>query len=415
MKYFLSFLSVITAILLLTISRPDVKAQTTSCSLSGGDDTTVLLFSGQGIRSDQAETDAFVSLSASVPAGTYEITLQSYDDHSGVPEEQPNERWFLQLKRANGDIIASTQSISDLPTDESSLVEVVETGFDLAETAVSITAMHAVYPDGTSPNSIEPICASFRLIVDDPGPGSDDDGNADDNPVARPPRLPYCTRFDFEMGEDQVTGAYPGTFRMLERGTGNLLASWEVSGSDMTQPTRNLDSGEKTDIYPNFYPSTHVSVVFTSSNPEWVDDVTMDIINHAPAPDEAYGSLTADRCDAIEIQYPPDFPPATETAVSSGQTGPVTQSTPSTVSDGTSKQPTGTSMAKKPDSKCETAVTTWQVEAAEHYDVAFSGDMEIVASTPFYDDVKMHTDDGVTIVRVLKGVSMSTVLSGFEN
>jgi hypothetical protein len=60
-------------------------------------------------------------LEVDIPAGTYSITLVSYEDHIEQPQEedQPQESWFLQAHNAEGDFVFFSNPISDLPLEAS--------------------------------------------------------------------------------------------------------------------------------------------------------------------------------------------------------------------------------------------------------------------------------------------------------
>lgn len=113
-----------------------------------------------------------------------------------------------------------------------------------------------------------------------------------------PPSHIACTRFNFEMGQNQDTGSLvPGLYTMREIGTGSTLATWWAAQAWE-------DSGWITDIYIAF-PSVWVEVFFYPYGGE--PAVKMNIIN--PAYGTAYGWLTGGMCHAIEIEFPPGWTP----------------------------------------------------------------------------------------------------------
>ena len=136
------------------------------CQLSPSNDGDVLVEIGDFIRSDKDQSSAEGDvLDVSIPAGKYNITLQSFDNHSEKPDQtQTNESWYLKLSD-EGSVLGQTSSISDLPDDENHLIETVDTDFVVTTDIKKVQSIHAVYPD-TNPNSIEPVCALFEKVVE---------------------------------------------------------------------------------------------------------------------------------------------------------------------------------------------------------------------------------------------------------
>jgi hypothetical protein len=101
-----------------------------------------------------------------------------------------------------------------------------------------------------------------------------------------------CTRFDFELGHDRVSGSpVAGRYVMQEVG-GRLVTAWEARRGD-------LDSGWITGLEITF-PSVYVTVTFFPANGS--APVPMEIVN--PAGGTAYGWLSRGMCHAIELQFP---------------------------------------------------------------------------------------------------------------
>ena len=89
-------------------------------------------------------------------AGTYRVTLTSFDDTHPVTDDLPGERWYLQLLDANGNVVTSSNSISDLAGDQQWLTEGV--GTVTVPAGTTVTHLRAVMPaaaDGSSIHSIE--------------------------------------------------------------------------------------------------------------------------------------------------------------------------------------------------------------------------------------------------------------------
>ncbi len=140
-----------------------------SCSLTDG-----IVVDGSGeawgnefIRSDSTQENSTRGPTAvSIPAGRYNVTLESFDDHKSSNTPQPNERWFIEAW--NGEtLVFSSKAISDLADGQRTLVETVNGDVPL-EAITSITVKHAVYPDESSPNSVFALCVSFVRIAATP-------------------------------------------------------------------------------------------------------------------------------------------------------------------------------------------------------------------------------------------------------
>jgi hypothetical protein len=140
------------------------------CPIAPREGWTIVELTTDFIRSDTKENASKRGpFALSLSAGTYEVELASYDDHSSKPyQTQPNEKWFLQLRSLLGDTVAETGVISDLPNDKDYLIETVNTELVLSSNVKNALARHAVYPDKTNPNSIVPLCAAFKKKQEEP-------------------------------------------------------------------------------------------------------------------------------------------------------------------------------------------------------------------------------------------------------
>jgi len=144
-----------------------------SCSLPGPTvGQLVNISTGPFIRSDQSEAQAKIGpLGASLPAGTYKITLSTYDNHTThVGPDQPNERWVLILLDSSGVEVTRSQAIGDLPGADNWLTQVTDSNLVVSRDVVSVVAYHAVYPDTSSPNSLVPVCGSIAAVQVEPTP-----------------------------------------------------------------------------------------------------------------------------------------------------------------------------------------------------------------------------------------------------
>jgi len=139
-----------------------------SCPIEPKEGRIILDLNTNFIRSDKTESDATKGpFSTSISAGTYDVTLVSFDDHDNKPDQvQPNESWYLALKDSLGALILNTNAIGDLPQNENYKTEIVNTNLVLDQDVFSVTAFHDVYPS-INPNSITPLCAAFDEVVEE--------------------------------------------------------------------------------------------------------------------------------------------------------------------------------------------------------------------------------------------------------
>lgn len=99
----------------------------------------------------------------SVPAGTYMVTLQSFDAHSTQipPQNQMQEQWFAQF--SNGTTVNSG-TIDDLPNDQDTLNDQVGT-VTFTSTMTEVVAVHALIGGPwPTPESIEPVCIALDPV-----------------------------------------------------------------------------------------------------------------------------------------------------------------------------------------------------------------------------------------------------------
>ena len=139
------------------------KAGASYCPLSGQSNRTVVYF-GDLLISDQAPgADKQISL----PAGTYNVTLSSYDDHdawraSGRYYNQPNESFYVALKNSGDAVVARTNAISDIGEYENQKTEMVNSGLVIPAGVAKVAPYHA-NPDPSNSNSLYAVCAAFDL------------------------------------------------------------------------------------------------------------------------------------------------------------------------------------------------------------------------------------------------------------
>lgn len=130
------------------------------CPLESETPRTIVRFDGSVISGTggMKETNAFAT---SIPAGTYDITLVSYDDHSGEAT-QSAEQWFVTMKDVNGSIVGWSREIDDLPDGQQFLTQIVNSGYRVSRPITALIANHiTVYDSGQ--HSVIPVCVAFDL------------------------------------------------------------------------------------------------------------------------------------------------------------------------------------------------------------------------------------------------------------
>ncbi|MFZ0493140.1 MAG: SdrD B-like domain-containing protein [Acidimicrobiia bacterium] len=126
----------------------------------------------QYIRSDRSEPEAQTPhIAVNIPAGTYDITVYSYDDHDPdkpTQTDQTHEQWYLVASDGVGPDYHSGVT-GDLADTLNTREDTIATGAVFGQPITSAWAYHAFYPNAqtgvVSPNSITPICAKFTAQV----------------------------------------------------------------------------------------------------------------------------------------------------------------------------------------------------------------------------------------------------------
>lgn len=132
----------------------------------------------QYIRSDDREGKPnrgkeFTQLDGvSIPAGTYEVFLQSFDHHTDKAiehREQPREQWQL-IFLAGGDEVAISNPIDDLPDTQDFLMMQVNSALVVPQDVDAIQAFHAFYlkDDAEKINSVYPVCVGLKPVEPEP-------------------------------------------------------------------------------------------------------------------------------------------------------------------------------------------------------------------------------------------------------
>src|SRR3989344_3558901 len=107
------------------------------------------------------------TVNASLPAGTYRVTLESFDAHSeNGGQGQTREQYYLELKDASGTIVGRTGDSADLKENQDYLTPptIVNTALLLGAGIAKVTAAHSAYPDNSNHNSITAVCAAFDRV-----------------------------------------------------------------------------------------------------------------------------------------------------------------------------------------------------------------------------------------------------------
>ena len=134
------------------------------CPFDEGSEQMIVHFNTHVLRSDTTEADATDGpVVGFLPAGTYDITLASYDNHFIKPTQvQPEEQWELRMKNAAGVEVAVTAPIRDIvDATEEQVIEKVAEDFIISDDVNLFTARHSAYPD-SNPNSLRALCALFE-------------------------------------------------------------------------------------------------------------------------------------------------------------------------------------------------------------------------------------------------------------
>ena len=124
--------------------------------------------------------------SFNLSAGTYRLTLATYDDHSAHPGQyQPRESYKVVLSNGNNTVAVSGAS-ADIPDNSDYVISEVNSNLSLSSAITSITAFHAAYFESGNPESLTPTCAAFDLIQSQNPPTVDVKVNNQDGVVTIP-------------------------------------------------------------------------------------------------------------------------------------------------------------------------------------------------------------------------------------
>jgi hypothetical protein len=142
---------------------PDPEPEPMTCPFDSTDGT-VVNFEDPSIRSDQDLDDAQTNReNVELSAGTYIIKLHGSDQNSDRNNQnQPNESFYLSLQNGETEIV-QTPELGDLE-DNTLSAERTKTinDFSVSQNITGVRGIHAVYPDNSSPNSLNATCAVFE-------------------------------------------------------------------------------------------------------------------------------------------------------------------------------------------------------------------------------------------------------------
>jgi hypothetical protein len=101
-----------------------------------------------------------------IAAGTYTVTLGSFDDHVAHPgQNQMVERWFAEFTTAAGQV--QTTAISDLPEEPTTTLDEVVGEITLTATATGLQAIHFLAGGAfTTPESVTATCVALDPVLD---------------------------------------------------------------------------------------------------------------------------------------------------------------------------------------------------------------------------------------------------------
>jgi hypothetical protein len=137
----------------------DSAAATATCPLPSGPGSYVVDISNELMWASDAGKSTAGPVSFALPAGTWDVYLVSYDDHSNKTHQtQLEEQWFLQGWLGES-IVFTSPTTPDLP-DTTDVKEFFVGSLTSAQAIDKVLAVHAAYPSG-APHSVAPLCAAF--------------------------------------------------------------------------------------------------------------------------------------------------------------------------------------------------------------------------------------------------------------
>ena len=156
---------------LRTITTTDCTPATLTCPFTSQPNRTIVNFSSGSICSDPgfgSGCPGQKNENVSLVAGNYDITLVAYDSYPArISVSQPNESWKLRLANG-GTTLFTSVGTPDLADYVESDTKIFATSAALSSSANTAIALHTVYPDASSPNSVQAICAVLDLRLPPP-------------------------------------------------------------------------------------------------------------------------------------------------------------------------------------------------------------------------------------------------------
>jgi hypothetical protein len=151
------------------LKAPDVVER--SCPLDAQAGRIIVEFPEDVVLTTRSKSEnSFSPLAVNIPAGTYDITLVSFDDHIEQPQEedQKHESWFIQAQNEKGDIVFESNPISDLPKAQNILEELVEEHARINKDITGLSARHVLdVGESETAESVGPVCAAFDRVEKD--------------------------------------------------------------------------------------------------------------------------------------------------------------------------------------------------------------------------------------------------------
>ncbi len=197
----------------VTVSQTEPKPPV--CPLEPRAGRTIVTFDKR-LRSDQGEANAVTHLkSVNLAAGKYDVTLVAWDGYIGREAvSQPNERYKLELRNASGAVVATSNATTDVADNvrEAIVINTVNEDLVVTEAITGLRGVHAVYPDTSSPNSVNALCAAIDVIEEE-----------------KPE--PECT--------------LTGTPTTLPVGGGNVALTWTTKNADTVTLSEGIGAVDK--------------------------------------------------------------------------------------------------------------------------------------------------------------------------
>ncbi|OGE73553.1 MAG: hypothetical protein A3I07_03870 [Candidatus Doudnabacteria bacterium RIFCSPLOWO2_02_FULL_42_9] len=106
------------------------------------------------------EQSIVVNNDVTIPAGTYNITVATFDDRTGLTPDQDYEQVTMVLLAGEDEL--TSNPTPDLPLNKEWLISTVNTNFVIAEEVSTVAAIHSAYYN-PNPHGVKAICAAFDL------------------------------------------------------------------------------------------------------------------------------------------------------------------------------------------------------------------------------------------------------------